>query len=162
MEGRQTPRRRTKPMKEGMKNFLPVAVRIALGLVFVYAGILKIIDPVAFAGSVAAYKILPYGLNYLVAAILPWVEVICGALLVTGYRVRAAACIIIAMNLVFMVALASTIVRGLDIDCGCFRQGGEKTPAWMAILRDVLFLIGAIFLAGRAEKKIAVERDIQD
>lgn len=148
-------------MKKGMKNILPVVVRMALGVVFVYAGILKIIDPVAFAGSVAAYKILPYGLNYLVAATLPWVEVVCGALLVAGYRVKAASCIIIAMNLVFMVALASTIVRGLDIDCGCFRQGGEKTPAWMAILRDVLFLAAAIFVAGRAEKKFAANRDFQ-
>ena len=145
-----------------MKNFLSVAVRIALGLVFVYAGILKIIDPVAFAGSVAAYKILPYGLNYLVAAILPWVEVTCGALLMAGYRIRAAACIIISMNFVFMVAFASTIVRGLDVDCGCFRQGGKKTAAWIAILRDALFLAAAIFLAGRPEKKIAVKRDIQD
>src|SRR5512135_1360617 len=126
MEGCHASSRGAKPMKREMENILHVAVRVALGLVFVYAGILKIIDPVAFAGSVAAYKILPYGLNYLVAAILPWVEVICGALLVAGYRVRAAACIIIAMNLVFMVALASTIVRGLDIDCGCFRRGGEK------------------------------------
>jgi len=48
-------------MKEGMKKILPVAVRIALRLVFVYAGILKIIDPVAFAGSVTAHKILTTG-----------------------------------------------------------------------------------------------------
>jgi uncharacterized membrane protein YphA (DoxX/SURF4 family) len=140
-------------MKKGIGKYLPAAARIALGLVFVYAGTLKIIDPVAFAGSVAAYKILPYGLNYLVAAILPWVEVICGALLIAGYRVRAAACIIVAMNLVFMAALASTIIRGLDIDCGCFRQGGEKTPAGIAILRDVLFLAAAVFLARRPEKQ---------
>ncbi len=141
-------------MSPAMKKYLYLVTRIALGLVFVYAGILKIRDPNAFAGSVAAYKILPYGLNYLVAAILPWVETICGMLLVVGYRARAAAFIVIAMNLVFMVALASTIVRGLDIDCGCFRQGGAKTPAWMAILRDVLFLAAAVFVFRRGDKSI--------
>lgn len=141
-------------MSPAMRKFLYIVARVALGLVFVYAGILKIRDPNAFAGSVAAYKILPFGLNYLVAAILPWVETICGMLLVIGYRVRAAAFIIIAMNLVFMVALASTIVRGLDIDCGCFRQGGAKTPAWMAILRDVLFLAAALFVFRRGDKSI--------
>jgi len=139
-------------MKRGMYGNFPIVVRIALGGVFIYAGILKILDPVAFAGSVAAYKIMPYELNYLVAATLPWVETACGILLVVGYRVKAAACIILAMNLVFMVALASTIARGLDIDCGCFKQGGEKTPAWMAILRDVLFLAAAIFLVGKKER----------
>ncbi len=140
-------------MKEEIGKYLPVVVRIGLGAVFVYAGILKIIDPVAFAGSVAAYKILPYNLNFLVAAILPWIETICGVLLIAGYRVKAAACIVLAMNLVFMAALASTMVRGLNIDCGCFRQGGEKTPAWMAILRDVLFLAAAVYLVRRPEKQ---------
>ncbi len=134
------------------KKYLPAIIRIALGLVFLYAGVMKIIDPVAFAGSVAAYKILPYGLNYLVAAILPWVETICGLLLIVNYRVKASACIVLCMNLVFMVALASTIVRGLDIDCGCFRQGGEKTPAWLAILRDIPFVAAAIFLLSRKDK----------
>ncbi len=134
-------------MMQNLKKYFHILVRIALGLVFIYASVHKIRDPVAFAGSVAAYKILPYGLNFLVAAILPWVELICGLLLVIGYKVKAAASIVIAMNLVFIVALSSTIVRGLDIDCGCFKQGGEKTPAWEVITRDIMFLVAAIFLA---------------
>ncbi|MGA7829073.1 MAG: MauE/DoxX family redox-associated membrane protein [Geobacteraceae bacterium] len=128
------------------KHYFLLTLRIALGLVFVYAGVLKIRDPVAFAGSVAAYKLLPYFFNYLVAATIPWVELTCGILLVIGYRIRAAAGITAAMNILFIALLASTIVRGLDIDCGCFRQGGEKTSAWIAIIRDVLFLSGALIL----------------
>jgi putative oxidoreductase len=141
-----------------MKKYLPVLVRMALGLVFIYAGILKILDPVAFAGSVAAYKVLPYGFNYLVAAVLPWVEMLCGLLLVVGYRVKAAACIVVVMNLVFIAALTSTIIRGLDIDCGCFKQGGEKTPAWMAIIRDVVFLAAAVFLVGKKKRTDCEQR----
>jgi len=125
--------------------FLTIA-RIGLGCVFLYAGILKIRDPIAFAGSVAAYKILPYSLNFLVAATLPWVEALCGTLLIIGYRVRAAAAIVASMNLLFIFLLGSTIIRGLDIDCGCFRQGGEKTSAWIAIARDILFLTISLFL----------------
>lgn len=146
MERRRSPRGECETMKHGMKENILRLVRIGLGLVFLYAGIIKIIDPVAFAGSLAAYKIMPYALNYLVAAALPWIEAVCGLLLVIGYRVRAASFIVIAMNMVFIAALGSTIVRGLDVDCGCFRQGGEKTPAWMAILRDVLFLAAAFLL----------------
>lgn len=124
----------------GLKNYLPAAVRIALGAVFIYAAVLKIADPVAFAGSVAAYRILPYFGSYLTAAALPFVELACGLLLVLGYRVRSGALIIGVLNLVFIVALASAIVRGLDIDCGCFKQGGEKTTPWAALARDLLFL----------------------
>lgn len=123
-----------------LKNYLPAAVRIALGAVFIYAAVLKIADPVAFAGSVAAYRILPYFGSYLTAAALPFVELACGLLLVLGYRVRSGALIIGVLNLVFIVALASAIVRGLDIDCGCFKQGGEKTTPWAALARDLLFL----------------------
>jgi uncharacterized membrane protein YphA (DoxX/SURF4 family) len=133
-------------MKKKAKHYFLLALRVGLGLVFVYAGILKIRDPIAFAGSVAAYQLLPYSINYLVAATLPWVELACGLFLIIGYRVRASAGIIAAMNILFIVLLTSTIMRGLDIDCGCFRQGGEKTSAWIAILRDIFFLAAALIL----------------
>lgn len=117
-----------------------MALRVALGAVFIYAAIPKIADPVAFAGSVAAYRVLPYFWNYAAAAVLPFLELICGMLLILGVRVRTGAIIIAAMNVVFMAALASAMVRGLDIDCGCFRQGGEKTAPWVALARDAVFL----------------------
>ena len=133
-------------MQKKAKHYFLLALRVGLGLVFVYAGILKIRDPIAFAGSVAAYKLLPYSINYLVATTLPWVELACGLFLIIGYKVRSSAGIIAAMNILFIVLLTSTIMRGLDIDCGCFRQGGEKTSAWIAILRDILFLAVALIL----------------
>ncbi|MBJ6799496.1 MauE/DoxX family redox-associated membrane protein [Geomonas propionica] len=121
-------------------TMIPLALRVALGAVFIYAAIPKIVDPVAFAGSVAAYQILPYFWSYLTAAVLPFVELACGVLLVCGVRVRSGALIIGALNLVFMAALTSAIIRGLDIDCGCFRQDGPKTSPWLALVRDAFFL----------------------
>ncbi|WP_404813576.1 MauE/DoxX family redox-associated membrane protein [Geomonas subterranea] len=127
---------------KGMRSpILPLALRVALGAVFIYAAIPKIADPVAFAGSVAAYRILPYFWSYLTAAVLPFLELVCGVLLICGIRVRSGALIIGMLNLVFMVALASAMIRGLDIDCGCFRQDGSKTAPWVALVRDALFLL---------------------
>jgi len=140
-------------MRKKAKQYFLLTLRVGLGLVFIYAGILKIRDPIAFAGSVAAYKLLPYLLNYLVAATIPWVELTCGVFLIIGYRVRAAAGITAAMNILFIVLLASTIMRGLDIDCGCFRQGGEKTSAWIAIMRDILFLSAALILCTEQKER---------
>ena len=133
-------------MTETARKFLALALRIVLGGVFLYAGGLKIADPAAFAGSVAAFKILPTFGNYLVAAVLPWMEVLCGLLLVIGVRNRPAATLILLMNLVFAVAIASAIIRGLDIDCGCFRQGGPKTSPWIALLRDLALIAGTVIL----------------
>lgn len=136
-----------------VRGQLSAAVRVILGAIFIYAALVKIADPVAFAGSVAAYQILPYFGNYLVAAVLPFLELSCGLLLVCGYRVRGGALIIAGMNLVFMAALASAIVRGLEIDCGCFKQGGPKTSPWIALARDTVFLAMALFvLRGEAKK----------
>ncbi len=133
-------------MKSDRRRFLVDILRIGLGLVFLYASIWKIRDPEAFAGAVAAYKVLPYYLNYVVAATLPWIEAACGILLVSGYRVKAAAGIVIALNIAFILLLVSTVARGLDIDCGCFRQGGDKTPAWVVIMRDFFFLAAAVVI----------------
>jgi putative oxidoreductase len=142
----------------GLRKYLPALVRTILGAIFIYAALLKIADPVAFAGSVAAYRILPYFASYLTAAVLPFVELTCGLLLVCGYRVKVGALIIAVMNLVFMVALASAIARGLDIDCGCFKQGGAKTSPWIALARDVVFLAMSLFVLksdGKGKSRIA-------
>ncbi|NMC73271.1 MAG: DoxX family membrane protein [Geobacteraceae bacterium] len=143
-------------MKPKTRKYVLAAFRIGLGGVFLYAGALKISDPTAFAASVAAYRILPYFMNYLVASTLPWVEALCGLLLITGFRTKAAAGIVAAMNMLFIVLLASTIIRGLDIDCGCFQQGGDKTSAWTAILRDILFLSVALTIfSARGERRFS-------
>ena len=128
------------------RRLAAVAVRLAVGGIFLYAGILKARDPVGFAGSIAAYRILPYFGDYLVAAVLPWLEIVCGALLVAGVRYRGATLLLTLLDLVFMGALASVIVRGLDIDCGCFRQGGGATSPWVALGRDVVLFAALLFV----------------
>ena len=111
--------------------------RLVLAAVFIYAGVIKGTDPVAFAGQVANYQILPYAWNYLVAAILPYLELLCGILLLLNRRVRPAVLVLFVLNLIFMLALSSLIVRGIDIDCGCFNPDAEsRTTPLMALWRD--------------------------
>lgn len=134
------------------KHLLSI-LRVALAAVFLYAGALKVNAPVAFAGDIAAYKLLPYFAAYLAAAILPWLEICCGVLLIIGWRVRAAAGMVALLNIAFIVALAAAMVRGLDIDCGCFREAGAKTPAWQALLRDTVLLVVALTVYRNGAKK---------
>jgi uncharacterized membrane protein YphA (DoxX/SURF4 family) len=132
-----------------MKTLLYHGCRLLLAGVFLYAGYLKGIDPVAFAGQVAAYQLLPYAFNYLVAATLPFVELLCGTLLLLNRRVKPALLVLFGLNGVFMLALTSLIARGLEIDCGCFNPGAEgaaATSPQMALLRDaglMLAILGA-------------------
>jgi putative oxidoreductase len=128
------------------ERLLHFVVRLFVGATFLYAGVVKIADPVGFAGSIAAYRIIPYFTSYLVAAVLPWLELLCGLLLVTGFRQRAAAFLLLFLDLVFIAALVSVIARGLDIDCGCFRAGGVKESPWAALGRDLLILVGLVVI----------------
>jgi len=116
--------------------------RLVLAGVFIYAGVVKAHSVVAFAGQIANYQILPYAWNYLVAATLPYLELLCGILLLINRRVRPALLIVFVLNLVFIAALLSAVARGFDIDCGCFKPGGEHpTTPLMALLRDLVLLV---------------------
>lgn len=110
--------------------------RLVLGGLFLYAGAVKANNVVVFASDVANYKLLPYAWNYLAAATLPYVEGVAGLLLIFNRKVRPAALLLGVLTVVFMVALASVVARGMDIDCGCFNPGKGHTSAVMALLRD--------------------------
>jgi len=118
--------------------------RLLLGGLFLYAGVVKAQDVTAFAGSIAAYRLLPYQLNYMLAAVLPYIEVIAGVLLLTNQRVRPAALLCGLLTLVFIAALLSAWARGLEISCGCF-DPQAKTSIGEALLRDLGLLVLAHF-----------------
>ncbi len=118
--------------------------RLLLGAVFLYAGVRKGLDVTGFAGSIAAYRLLPYLGNYLLAATLPYIEIIAGVLLLAGRRVRPAALLCGLLTLVFIAALLSAWLRGLDISCGCFDPAAE-TGIGEALLRDLGLLVLAHF-----------------
>jgi uncharacterized membrane protein YphA (DoxX/SURF4 family) len=125
---------------------LPLCRWLAGG-VFLYAGAVKAGDVAAFAGEIAHYQLLPNVFNVLLAATLPYIEMLAGTLLVFNRRVRAAALVVGGLNLVFIIALVSALVRGLDIDCGCFgvvAQGASTVVP--ALLRDVLLMVPVVFI----------------
>lgn len=128
-----------------MKNVLYVILRVALGLVFIYASYHKILRPDEFADAIYNYKILPAFLVNLLALTLPYAELVFGLFLVFNFRVSSAALAINLMMLVFIVAIFSAWIRGIDTSCGCFSNGGEKL-SWMEIIRDFAFLGMGIYV----------------
>jgi len=131
-------------VSERLLKLLYHGCRLLLGGIFLYAGLLKSLDVQAFAGSIAAYRLLPYQGNYLVAASLPSVEVLGGVLLLVNRRVRPAALVLGLLTLVFIAALASALYRGLEIDCGCFSPRHPTSPR-TALWRDLGILLLAHF-----------------
>jgi uncharacterized membrane protein YphA (DoxX/SURF4 family) len=127
---------------------------LAVGGVFVYASISKIDDPRAFARIIYHYQVIGPSASLgfvpanLVAVALPWVELIAGALLITGVWRREAAAVAAAMLAVFVVAVASTLARGIDVHCGCFAvDGSGRAAGWGLIAGDLALLAAALVVA---------------
>lgn len=119
--------------------------RIVLGIVFVYASYHKIVRPDQFAESMGNYRILPYYLVNLFAITLPYVEALFGFLLIIQFATPAAALGLNVLMVVFLVALVSAVLRGIDTGCGCFSATAEPISA-VQIMRDVVFLVMGLYV----------------
>ncbi|MBN1272775.1 MAG: DoxX family membrane protein [Candidatus Aminicenantes bacterium] len=100
--------------------------RFILGGVFIWAGILKIIDPLGFARDIDNYRFFPHALSFFLALLLPWLEVICGACVVIGIYRRAGAFLLSFLILGFLGLIFLTMIRGINVDCGCFGSLSRK------------------------------------
>ena len=123
-------------------------LQIGLGLLFIYASLDKILNPGLFAKSIANYRILPFPLLHISAIILPWLEFICGLALVSNRFSRGANLLIAGMLLVFILAILSAMLRGLDFNCGCFKM--DSTESNMGI-RKILQNLGLLLSCGLLE-----------
>ncbi len=124
-----------------MKRGIVIVMRVLVGGFFLISGILKLrLHPAEVDAYIRSYDVLPFGYTYPVALVLPWVEIIPGALLVAGILPFFASSIIMAMLGLFILLLIWTILRGIPIeDCGCLPGLLQETP-WTALLRDVILL----------------------
>lgn len=124
-------------------QYLPALIRILLGALFIYAALPKILDPFNFAVAVYNYKMLPGFAVGLVAAALPWLELVIGILLVLGVRVQASSLICTGMLVVFTLAIFINTLRGIDVDCGCFST--DRSIGWAAVVEDSLLTLLSIW-----------------
>lgn len=127
-------------------------VRIALGGVWIYAGMVKITDVTQTKLTIRAFEIVPRGWISPMSYGLPAIEIALGLMLVVGLAVRWMAAVSALFLLLYIGAIASAAARGLRIDCGCFSAGGQldantSTRYTLDILRDSgLLLLSALLV----------------
>ena len=137
-------------MKRLLRIF-PLAARLVLAAVFLWAAWGKIADPEAFALAVYRYRILPAWAVNAFALWLPWIEVLAAlALLLPNRRAAAAGAALAAgMLAAFTAAYAAALARGLSIACGCFTLRADAAAGgWTTLARNAgLFLLAAAAFA---------------
>ena len=122
---------------------LILLARLILGGVFIFASLDKISNPDAFATAIGNYHVMPFGLENLLALILPWLELLSGIFIIAGIMVDGAAIMIIMMNMVFIIAISQALARGISIECGCFSvssPGEGDNIGLITVIRDIGYL----------------------
>ncbi len=112
--------------------------RILLGAIFIYAGVSKILEPDQFAQAVINYRIMPLVSVNLFAIVLPWLELVSGIFLLVGLFSGGSIVMVTVLMALFLGAIGSTWLRGLDITCGCFSADGAHKITLLYFIRDLL------------------------
>ena len=124
-----------------------LALRIAVGALFVLASIDKLHHPEDFYEIIMGYRIVPWSIALIMAIWLPWLELCVGTILILGIWPRAAALLLAALTFMFIVAIVSALARGIDLTCGCFLVSPEaEIRTWTTLWQEGVFLLGCVWL----------------
>ena len=136
-------------------------IRWSLGAVFVWLGFQKAIHPVDFLKVVREYQLggAHQWLN-LIAGVLPWFEMYCGALLLVGVAVRGTVVLVLGMLIPFTWMIAHRALGiheagtipfcAIRFDCGC--GAGEVNVCRKLFENGSLVLLAAVLLVIRSDK----------
>jgi hypothetical protein len=103
--------------------------------------------PAEFAKIIHYYRLLPGFLINLFAITLPWIELTAGLLLLFGFYRDGALSVVTILLIVFMIAIGINIVRGVNLQCGCFTVSETaRADAWGTFVRDSWLLAIAFFI----------------
>src|SRR6266498_3898563 len=141
-----------RPLKAAI---VALAARWILGGVFIYMGLTKALHPVDFLKLLRQYEMIEsHVLLNLIAAALPWFEVVCGVLLLSGVAVRGSAFMSLAMLVPFTLIVLNRALGihdakaipfcAIRFDCGC--GAGEVVICHKLIENSLLILLSALLV----------------
>ena len=141
--------------------YLAFFSRILLGAIFIYAGANKIIDPEGFARSIINYRILPLESINLLAIVIPWLELVGGGFLLLGLFTSGSALIIAFLTAIFLVALSSALIRGIDISCGCFSSRSSNRINILYLFRDLTLFCFALVVLFNSRRILCLDNKLK-
>lgn len=131
------------------------ALRLFLGVTFIFASWHKIVSPDQFATILYGYAVFPHQIINVLAIVMPFAELVCGITLIIGIFKRSGLLLINVMLVSFIFLIGFNLIRGHEFDCGCFSLG-ETKGTWSSIwllARDVMMLGAGIYLFRLFNKK---------
>ena len=146
--------------RSALLSHVVLVLRIVVGAIFVVAGVAKVGHASEFAAQIAGFRILPQAAIPAMALVLPFLEILLGGYLIVGLFTRVSAWCAVVLLAVFDGAIASAVVRGLTVSCGCFGPSDTTVTTWGEVARDAVFVLLALVVALRPPGTLAVDRRI--
>lgn len=148
-----------------------VVLRVALGGLFLLAAYNKLFivnGPQLFSASVQAFKVFDpksqEQLIQLATFVTPWIELVASVSLILGFWTRAAAGILGALLVGFIVLIASALLRDLNVSCGCFGKISPFCPEKIGacnIVQNSIMLLAALVIIACKRHVLAVDQLFQ-
>src|SRR6201986_1145504 len=133
-----------------MKNGLIWFCRIAVGLLFIFSGLIKINDPLGFSYKLEEYFEV-FHITFLssfalvISVILCSLEIILGAALLAGVRPVKVAWGLLLLIIFFAFLTFYSAYFKVVQTCGCFGDAIPLTP-WQSFSKDLVLLLLIIVL----------------
>ncbi len=127
-------------------------IRIIVGVLFVFSGFVKLVDPIGsqykfqeyFSESVLNMEFLiPYALPLAILLIIG--EIVLGVALLVGWLPKFTILKLLALILIFLFLTWYSAYYNKVTDCGCFGDFLKLTP-WQSFYKDVVLTIMILFL----------------
>ncbi|HEY1049539.1 MAG TPA: MauE/DoxX family redox-associated membrane protein [Prosthecobacter sp.] len=132
---------------------LRLLLHFFFGGVFVYAGLLKVMDPISFLDDIRSFDLLGDPWDAWLAMGLPWLEILAGLAVMSGFLRSGGMLILNGSLLIFLAAILISWWRGIDIRCGCFGHSDATSSYRDLILRDLLLLAAGLVLVWHGKSK---------
>jgi uncharacterized membrane protein YphA (DoxX/SURF4 family) len=129
-----------------MTRLLFHMLRVALGLLFFAAGVLKLADTPGFLADIYGYEIVDAQTGLFIALLLPAIEVVVGVLLVTQLWTKSAALFACCLSIAFVGAQAIAVHNGITSDCGCIDILGPSKLGYATLTRTFIVALACFVL----------------
>lgn len=134
-------------------------LRFALGLLFLYAALLKLLAPNLFFAAIQSYELVDANTAFFLSRTLPAVEAAFGLWLLSGWKPFAAACTGVLLLLGFSTLLLSAWLRGLEVTCACFGPLDVGQTPLAGLFRNALLILAFAWLAWRSRNNAATTKN---
>lgn len=147
-----------------MNRFLNGISRYILGVVFVFSGFVKCVDPVGLSIKFEEY-FLAFNMDWMApmadvfAVVLPTVELLLGFLVLFGMFKRINSWIMLVLSSFFALLTLYIFIFNPVTDCGCFGDAIKISNGSTFAKNVVLLALAIIYFRGSKEKIVAHSHD---